>query len=155
MVCDAVEIFPQASVAVHVLVTEYVPAQLPCTVTSSEVSVNADAQASVAVGVANTGTAGQSMVEGAGNSEITGAVMSCTFMVCEAVAVFPQASVAVQVLTIEYEPAHIPEVVASAKSSVNVDPHASVAVGVANSGVAGQSIVEGAGNSEMAGAVMS
>ena len=155
MVCDAVEIFPQASVAVHVLVTEYVPAQLPCTVTSSEVSVNADAQASVAVGVANTGTAGQSMVEGAGNSEITGAVMSCTFMVCEAVEVFPQASVAVQVLTIEYEPAQVPLIVASLKLKLTKPEQLSVAVATAKLGNAGQLIVEAVGNDEITGATVS
>ena len=49
MVCEAVEAFPQASVAVQVLVTEYEPAQAPFVVTSLKVNVNALPQASVAV----------------------------------------------------------------------------------------------------------
>jgi hypothetical protein len=63
--------------------------------------VTALPQASVAVATAKAGVAGQEIVEGAGNSAITGAVTSCTFIVCEAVAAFPQASVAVQVLVTE------------------------------------------------------
>jgi hypothetical protein len=66
-------------------------------VTSDEVRVKALPQASVAVATANTGVAGQSMVVGAGNAAITGAVTSCTFIVCDAVEEFPHASVAVQV----------------------------------------------------------
>ena len=58
-------------------------------------------QASVAVAVAKLGVAGQLIVVVAGNCEITGAVVSSTLMVCEAVDVLPQASVAVQVLVTE------------------------------------------------------
>ena len=39
MVCDAVDAFPQASVAVHVLVMLYDPAHAPFVVTSFDVSV--------------------------------------------------------------------------------------------------------------------
>ncbi len=49
---------------------------MPGVVTSSNVSVNALPQASVAVAVANSGTAGQSIVAGAGHAAITGAVTS-------------------------------------------------------------------------------
>jgi hypothetical protein len=63
--------------------------------------VNALPQASVAVAVANCGVAGQEIVDGAGNAAITGAVVSSTFIVCDTVAVFPQASVAVQVRVTE------------------------------------------------------
>jgi len=66
----------QPSVAVQVLVTLYDPAQAPVVVTSAEVSVNADPQASLAVATANTGVEGQLMVVVAGNAAITGAVMS-------------------------------------------------------------------------------
>ena len=81
IVCDAVELLPHASVAVHVLVTLYDPAQLPVIVTSDEVNVNADPHASVAVAVANSGVAGQLIVVVPGKAEITGAVTSLTFIV--------------------------------------------------------------------------
>ena len=76
MLCDAVEELPQASVAVHVRVTEYAPAQAPDVVTLEDVSVNAEPHASEAVAVANEGAAGQLIVLGAGNDAITGAVIS-------------------------------------------------------------------------------
>jgi hypothetical protein len=56
MVCDAVDVLPQASVAVQVLVTEYEPAHEPGVVTSFDVSVSVP-QVSVAVGVVNAGCA--------------------------------------------------------------------------------------------------
>ena len=49
MICEAVDIFPHASVAVHVRDTLYDPAQSPGVVTSEEVSVNALSHASIAV----------------------------------------------------------------------------------------------------------
>ena len=58
-------------------------------------------QLSEAVAVANTGVAGQLIVVTAGKAAITGAVTSCTFIVCEAVEVLLQASLAVQVLVTE------------------------------------------------------
>jgi hypothetical protein len=64
--------------------------------------VKAEPQASVAVATANTGVAGQSIVEVAGKAAITGAVISCTLIVCEAVDELPHESVAVQVLVTEY-----------------------------------------------------
>ena len=76
MVCDAVDVLPHASVAVQVLVTLYDPAHAPGVVTSADVKVKALPQASVAVATANTGVAGQSMVDVAGNASITGAVIS-------------------------------------------------------------------------------
>ncbi len=155
IVCDFVELFPQASVAVQVLVTLYDPAHAPFIVTSFEVNVNALPQLSVAVAIANTGVAGQLMVVGAGNAAITGAVMSCTLIVCEAVEEFPQASVAVQVLVTLDDPAQAPAFVTSLNVSVNVLPQLSVAVAVANTGIAGQLIVDGAGSDAMTGAVIS
>ena len=68
----------------------------------------------MAVGVGNTGVAGQLIIVGAGKEEITGAVISCTVIVCEAVELFPQASLAVHVLVTLYEPAQAPGVVTSA-----------------------------------------
>ena len=76
-------------------------------------------------------------------------------MVCVAVEELPQPSVAVHVLVTLYDPAHAPAVVTSADVSVNALPHASVAVATANTGVAGQLIVVGAGNAAMTGAVIS
>jgi TATA-box binding protein (TBP) (component of TFIID and TFIIIB) len=76
MVCEAVEEFPQESVAVQVLVMLYEPAQFPGVVTSLNVNLNALPQLSVALATANTGVAGQLMVEGAGRAAITGAEMS-------------------------------------------------------------------------------
>ena len=68
--------FPQPSVAVHVRVTLYEPAQSPGVVTSEEVNVKALPQASTAEATANTGAAGQLIVEAAGKAAITGAVIS-------------------------------------------------------------------------------
>ena len=76
MVCEACDIFPQASVAVHVRVTLYEPAQAPGVVTSEEVKVKVLEQASTAVATAKSGVAGQLMVEAAGKAAITGAVIS-------------------------------------------------------------------------------
>jgi hypothetical protein len=64
-----------------VRVTEYDPAQAPGVVTSLEVKVNSLAQASVAVAWANSGVAGQEIVDGAGKAAITGAVVSSTLIV--------------------------------------------------------------------------
>ena len=64
--------------AVHVLVTLYVPAHAPFVVTSFEVNVKALPQASTAVATVNTGTAGQLIVDIEGKGEITGASVSIT-----------------------------------------------------------------------------
>lgn len=106
MVCDAVALLPQASVAVHVRVTLYVPLQLPGVFWSAKTKVKALPHASTAVAVAKTGVAGQLMTEGAGKVEITGAVISCTWMVCDAVELLPHPSVAVHILVTVYDPAH-------------------------------------------------
>ena len=57
-------------------VTLYEPAQSPGVVTSEEVKVKALPQASTAVATANSGAAGQLIVEAAGKAAITGAVTS-------------------------------------------------------------------------------
>ena len=57
--------------------------------------------ASMMTGVANDGTAGQLIVEGAGSGSKTGAVTSWTLIVCDAVEVLPHSSVAVHVLVTE------------------------------------------------------
>jgi len=155
MVCNAVDEFPHASVAVHVLVTLYDPAHAPFVVISADVSVKALPHASVAVATANTGVEGQLIVVVAGNAAITGAVISCTNIVCDAVDEFPHPSVAVHVLVTLYDPAHAPFVVTSADVSVKALPHASVAEATANAGVVGQLIVVGVGSAAITGAVIS
>src|SRR5215212_868480 len=123
MVCVAVEVLPHASVAVHVLVTLNEPAHAPGVVTSAKVSVGFGSHRSVAIGVVHEGVASQSIVVADGNALIVGGVTSWTLMVCVAVAVLPHASVAVQVLVIEKEPAHAPGVVTSAKVIVGLGSH--------------------------------
>ena len=108
-----------------------------------------------AVATANTGVAGQFIVIGAGRDDITGAVMSCTLIVCEDVEILLHASVAVQVLVTLYDPAQAPLVVTSDDVSVNALPQASDAVATANTGVEGQLIVVGAGSDPITGAVIS
>jgi len=153
IVCAAVLIFPHASVAVHVLVILYEPGQEPGVLTSAKVNVGVP-QLSVAVGVVHDGVPEHSIVVGAGSAEITGGTISSTLIVCEAVVIFPQASVAVQVLVILYDPVHAPGVVTSAKVSVGV-LQLSVAVGVVHDGVPEHSIVVGAGSAEITGGVVS
>ena len=67
----------------------------------------------------------------------------------------PQGSVAVQVRFTEYACGQEPGVVSSANVRVTAPPQASVAVGVVKEGVAGHSIVMGAGSALMTGAVLS
>ena len=76
MVCEAVELFPHASAAVHVRVTLYEPAQSPGVDSSMKVKVIAAVQLSVADAIANTGVDGQLMVVADGNGSITGATLS-------------------------------------------------------------------------------
>jgi hypothetical protein len=157
IVCEAVEVLLQLSFAVQVLVIEYFKGHAVLgVVTSAKVRVTGPPQASVAVAVAKLGTAGQLIVEIAGSGAITGAVTSCTFIVCEAVEVLLQLSFAVQVLVIEYFNGHaVLGVVTSAKVRVTGPPQASVAVAVVKLGTAGQLIVEIAGSVAITGAVTS
>src|SRR3989442_1104004 len=147
MVCEAVEVWPQASVAVQVrtCTTGQVPLLL-----SAKVNV-AVPHVSEAVGEAKTGTAGHSIVLGPGTALIVGGVVSATLMVCEVVAVWPQASVAVQVRTCTT--GQVP-LLLSAKVNVAV-PHVSEAVGEAKTGTAGHSIVLGPGTALIVGGVVS
>ena len=72
--------FPHASVAVHVLVMEYSFGQPPRVVTSANVNVGVP-QLSVAVGVVQDGAPEHSIVDGPGNADITGGVVSSTLNV--------------------------------------------------------------------------
>src|SRR5207247_3215984 len=80
----------QWSVAVQVRVTAWFCGHEPGVVTSANVSVGLGSHASVAVGVANEGVAGHSIVVGPGSVEITGAVVSTTWMIWLAVLLLPQ-----------------------------------------------------------------
>src|SRR5213593_3733312 len=155
IVCAAVLWLPQWSIAVHVRVTVYACGQAPGVVTSANVSVGLASHASVAVGVANDGEAGHWIVVGPGSVEITGAVVSTTWIVWLAVLWLPQWSVAVHVRVTSFACGQLPGVVTSANVSVGLASHASVAVGVVNDGEAGHWIVVGPGSVEITGAVVS
>ena len=102
IVCIAVAELPHASDAVQVLVTEYSWAQVPDVVASVNEREGEASHASVAEVEANEGASGHSIVLGAGSEAITGAVLSSTFIICDAVDELPQASVAVHVRVTEY-----------------------------------------------------
>ena len=66
-----------------------------------------------------------------------------------------QASLAVQVLVTEYEPAQVPGVVTSLKVTIGLGSILSVAVALVNTGIAGQLIVVTSGNWLITGGVPS
>src|SRR5512145_363583 len=138
MVRLQLELFPQSSVAVHVLVTLYSAGQVPLTVTSLKVTVGVASHASVTVGGVNTGVFGQLTGVACATQVIIGAVSSTTWMVALHEALLPQSSVAVQVRVTLYSAGHVPLVVTSANVTVGVASHASVTVGGVNTGVFGQ-----------------
>ena len=146
-------VLPQASVAVNVLVTVYSLAQVPGALASVVVMFTVP-QASVAIAVPKDGVSGHSMVVAAGIVVNTGAVLSSTVITCDAVAVLPQASVAVNVLVTVYSLAHVPGVEASLVVMFTV-PQASLAIAVPKDGVSGHSIVAAAGIVVNTGAVLS
>jgi hypothetical protein len=135
-----VAVLPQSSVAVQVLATLYVLGHDPVVVTSANVTVTVPSQASVTVGGANTGVAGQLIGVVCAAQVIVGGVLSCTTIVRLQVAALPQSSVAVHVLVTLYVPGQVPGVVTSEKVTLTLGSHASVAVGGVNTGVAGQLI---------------
>src|SRR4249919_1162185 len=151
--CEAVAVLPHASVAINVLVRVYSLAQVPGALASVEVMLTAP-HASLAVGVPNDGVSGHSMVAATGTEVNTGAVLSSTVITCEAVAVLPQASVAINVLVRVYSLAHVPGALASVEVMLTA-PHASLAVGVPKLGVKGHSMVAAAGTEVNTGAVLS
>src|SRR5438034_10208351 len=76
----AVLLLPQSSVACQVRVTSWFCAHEPGVVTSAKVSVGLGSQASVAVGVAFPTRRSSDLVVGPGSVEMTGAVVSTTWM---------------------------------------------------------------------------
>ena len=95
-------------------------------------------QVSVAVGGVNTGNAGQLTGVVCVTQVIVGGVLSCTTMVRLQVAVFPQSSVAVQVLVVLYVFGHEPGVLTSEKVMETLGSQVSEEVGGINTGNAGQ-----------------
>jgi len=93
-------------------------------------------------------------VTGAGQ-EMEGGTISCTAIVPLQVAVLPQSSVAVQVRVTLYAPAHEPGVVASTNVISTVASHASVAVGVINTGITEQSTGDVCATHKIVGGVIS
>src|SRR4249919_3496277 len=151
--CEAVAVLPHASAAINVLVRVYSLAHVPGALASVEVMLTAP-HASLAVGVPNDGVSGHSMVAATGTEVNIGAVLSSTVITCEAVAVLPQASVAINVLVRVYSLTHVPGALASVEVMLTA-PHASLAVGVPNDGVSGHSMVAATGTEVNTGAVLS
>ncbi len=153
MVCVAVAVLPQRSVDVQVRVMLNSFGQEPFVVTSAKPKEGIP-QLSVAVGVVQEGTTEHSIVVGAGKPEITGGVVSSTLIVWEAVAVFPQPSLAVQVRVILNSFGHEPLVVTSTNVRVGVE-QLSVAIGVVHEGATEHSIVVGPGSGDITGGMVS
>src|SRR5262252_3915277 len=134
IVCDTVELWlPQASTASHVLVIVFVH---PLTTVASPSGLTvAVPQASVAVGAVNDGVAVHWIVALPPCPPIVGGVVSTTVIVCDTVELWlPQASTASQVLVMVF--VHPLTTVASPSGLMVAVPHASVAVGAVNDGVA-------------------
>src|SRR5678816_1067949 len=142
-----VEVLPQSSVAlqIRVFTTGQEPLGVVLTTTTSTVA----SQASLAVALPHTTTAGHAMVVLAGQV-IDGAVLSFTVMVALQVEVLPQSSVALQILV--FTTGQEPLGVVLTTTTSTVASQASLAVALPHTTAAGQSIVVLAGQ-VMAGAV--
>ena len=134
--------------AVQERTTEKLPAHV---VTFDWDDVTTGAKQPLEVGVVKTGGAGQAMVLVAGSDPNEGVVESSTVMLWEAVAVLPQASIAVQVRTSAPHPLCADVV----NCTVVTPPQASLAVACAKLGVYGQSTVEATGSAANDGPVVS
>lgn len=97
-----VAVFPQSSVAVYVLVTLDPRRHEPGIVTSVYVIPTKASHASMAEGVPNDNDDPHSAGLLTTGQMITGGVLSCTTMVLLQAAVFPQSSIAIQVLVTLY-----------------------------------------------------
>src|SRR5678810_1050453 len=149
MVALQVDVLPQSSVALQILVltTGQVPLGVVLTTTTSTVA----SQASVAVALPHTGVAGQAMVVFAGQV-MAGAVLSFTVIVALQVDVLPQSSVALQIRV--FTTGHVPLALVLTTVTSTVWSHASEAVALPHTTAAGQSMVVLAGQ-VMDGAVIS
>ena len=97
MVTLQLDVFPQSSEAVQVLVTLNAPGQLPGVVTVVKEMVTLASQTSVAVATPNVGVAGQLMGEVTIGQVMEGGTLSETVIVLLQKDVLPQLSVATQV----------------------------------------------------------
>src|SRR5438876_177344 len=129
--------------------------QSPGVVTSTNVSVGCGSQASLAVGLLNSGAPVHWIVCPGPTPAITGAVVSITCIVWLAVLALPHASFAVHVRVTSSAWAHDPGFVTSANVSAGCASHASVAVGLLNGGAVPHWIVCSAPTPAIAGAVVS
>ena len=136
MVRLQVLIFPQASVAVQVLTLVNVAPHI-FVVISEDVTTGVGSQRSVAVAATQTGAFGQLTGVACVWQVMVGGVLSCTTMVRLQVLMFPQASVAVQVLTLVNVAPHI-FVVISEDVTTGAGSQRSVAVGATHTGAFGQ-----------------
>src|SRR4029078_276194 len=93
--CD---VFPQSSIAVHVLVTLYSCGHEPGMVSSVKLTSTVPSHASMAVGVPKVGVVPHSIGLTTTGHDMTGGVLSCTTIVLLHCDVFPQSSIAVHVL---------------------------------------------------------
>jgi len=151
IVCAALVLLPHGSVAVHVRVKAPV---LPQEVTLESMKLKlAVLHASVALGVLNTGTAGHTIVAAAPTPVITGGTLSITVIVWKAVAVLPHASVEVQVRVKAPVPPQAGALVSTELKLAVL--HASLALGVLNTGVAGHTIVAAGPTPAITGGVVS
>lgn len=123
-----VDTFPQSSVAVQVRVILYDAGHIPGMTASENVMVTVGSHASIAVGDANTGTAGQLIGEAWFEHTITGGVISCTKIVWLQVDVFPQSSVADQVRLIMLPFTHDPGIITSENVKDTFGSQLSIAV---------------------------
>lgn len=136
-----VDVLPQLSVAVQILVILYSLGHEPGVVVVVNVTATEALQASVAVALPKDGTAGHSIGETTVGQVIAGGVLSITTTERLHVAVLPQSSVAVQVRVTVLACAQGPLItVTVANVIVTVASQASVAVALPNAGLVGQFI---------------
>src|SRR6266516_2860852 len=105
IVCEVVAVLPHASVAVQILVTEWVH-PVPVSAPSTKDAVSPVEQLSLIVAVPNAAAMSEEVgLQLTGVDAVTIMVGACVslvkLIVCEVVAVLPHASVAVQILVIE------------------------------------------------------
>ena len=123
---------PQSSVELHVRVIVLSCGHVPAAVTSVKFTVGEASQLSVDVGfpvLAGNVLAVHSIVTLIGQT-IDGGALSSTVITCKQVPVFPQSSVADQVLFIVRSCGHEPPTVTSVKAIVGEPSQLSVAVAV-------------------------
>ena len=152
--CCAVAAFPQASVAVKVIVTSQAPSQAPAT-ESTSVVITTSLQASKASASSLGKSAPHAIVVSAGTKEKSGAVWSTTVIVWVALALLLQSSVAVNVRVITHAPSQSPATESTVRFTVVFSEHASVAVGISVGRASLQSSWTSAGTPTIMGATVS